>query len=136
MKGRFKIYRWLLTIWILIGCETAAYSYTQATLPSAWRTTPTLSTDMQPAYQFRSTSAYTPTVNVTVYTPGSSMPSYGPRRDPRDPWGDPEDDEEQGQVNTPVGEPLALLLLAMIYLFRCFYRKRIMDDGRWTMDNR
>ena len=124
MRGRNKLYRWLFAIWILIGCETAAYAYTQAAPPSAWRTTPTLSTDIQPTYQFRSTSAYAPTVSITVYTPGSSTPYYGPRRDPANPWGDPDDDEEIGQMKTPVGEPLVLLLMAMLYALGHFIATR------------
>ena len=69
MRGKYMLYSWLFAIWLLIGSAPAAYAYTQVTPPSAWRTTPTLSKDMQPAYQFHSTSVYTPTVNVTVYTP-------------------------------------------------------------------
>ena len=116
MRGEMKLYKWLLALWILIGSETAAYAYTQAAPPSAWRTTPTLSTDMQPAYQFRSTSSYTPTMNTTVYTPGSSFPTGGPNRvrkgmDDEDP-----DGPEIGLVDTPIGEPLILLLFAMLYM--------------------
>ena len=125
MRGSNKLYRWLFAIWILIGCETAAYAYTQAAPPAAWRTTPTLSTDIEPTYQFRSTSAYTPTASITVYTPGSSAPYYGPRRDPVNPWGsDPDDDEEIGQMKTPVGEPLILLLMALLYAVGRYFAKR------------
>ena len=123
MRGRNKICRWLIAIWLLIGCETAAYAYTQAAPPSAWRTTPTLSADIQPAYQFRSTSAYAPTMNIAVYTPGCSSPMGGPKRlrmggDP-DEEVDP-DDDPMGHINTPIGEPWVLVLLAVVYIF---YRK-------------
>lgn len=118
MRGRNRIYRWLLAIWLLIGCETAAYAYTQAAPPSAWRTTPTLSADIQPAYQFRSTSAYAPTMNITVYTPGCSSPTGGPRRVRMDM--DDEEGDGVGLLDTPVGEPWVLLLLAVVYIF---YRK-------------
>ena len=120
MRGRNKLYRWLFAFWILIGSASAVSA--QTTLPAAWRTTPTLSTDMQPAYQFRSTSAYTPTMNVTVYSPGSSSPARGPRRDPRNPWDEDYDEEGDpngdaiGTQNTPVGEPFILLLFAMLYI--------------------
>ena len=118
MGGRNKIYTWLIAIWLLISNASAAYAYTQVTPPSAWRTTPTLSADIQPAYQFHSTSVYTPTVNVTVYTPGSSSPASGPNRMRRG-IDDEEDDPaglEVGQVDTPVGEPFILLLFAMLYM--------------------
>lgn len=118
MQRRYKIYRWLFALWLLIGSNTAVSAYTQASMPSAWRTTVTLSTDIQPAYQFRSTSAYTPTTNTTVYTPGSSVPSSGPirmRRGMDDEEDDP-DGEEVGMLNTPVGEPMILLLFALLYM--------------------
>lgn len=123
MKGRLYLHRWLLAIWLLIACGTA-YAYTQATPPSAWRTTPTLSADIQPAYQFRSTSAYIPTVNVTVYTPGCSSPAGGPSRAKKDIWGDEPDDPEISVVDTPLGEPFVLLLMAMIYLGWRHFRRR------------
>lgn len=113
MRGRNKLYRWLFAIWILIGSASATYA--QTTPPAAWRTTPTLSTDMQPGYQFRSTSAYTPTVNVTVYTPGCSSPASGPKR-ARKEWSDEPDEPEIGVTDTPVGEPLVLLLFALLYM--------------------
>jgi len=116
MRGMFKIYKWLLVLWLLVSSESVAYVCAQATPPSAWRTTPTLSTDIKPAFEFRSTSAYTPTMNTTVYSPGCSSPSYAPGRmrrgmDDEDPEGD-----EVGQINTPVGEPLILLVFALLYL--------------------
>ena len=118
MRGKNKLYRWLLALGILIGSASVASAYAQATAPAAWRTTPTLSTDMQLSYQFRSTSAYTPTVNVTVYTPGCSSPaSLGPKRAKKDIWDDEPDEEEIAVVNTPVGEPLILLIFAILYIF-------------------
>jgi len=127
MRGSNKLYRWLFAIWILISSETAAYAYTQAAPPSAWRTTPTLSTDMQPTYQFRSTSAYTPTMNTTVYTPGSSTPFGGPNRLRRGIDDEEEDDPEgdpTGYIDTPVGEPFILLLMAMLYALGHFIATR------------
>lgn len=123
MRGRDKLYRWLFALWLLIGSVTATDVCAQVTPPSAWRTTPTLSTDIQPAYQFRSTSAYTPTMNTTVYCPGSSAPSGGPKRMRME--GDMDDEEEDfgdgvGTINTPIGEPWVLVLLAVVYIF---YRK-------------
>ena len=115
MRERNKLYRWLFALWILIGSASATYA--QTTPPAAWRTTPTLSTDMQPAYQFRSTSAYNPTVNVTVYTPGCSSPApAGPKRAKKDFWDEEPDGDEIAYINTPVGEPFILLLFAMLYM--------------------
>lgn len=124
------------------------------TLSSAWALDMnTQQNSTFPSYQFQSTSTCSSAVgnstfvSTTVYAPCSSAPSSKPRRlrseyNPWDEDGDGNVDSGDptgygiGNVNTPVGEPLVLLLLAMIYLFRCFYRKRIMDDGQWTMDNR
>lgn len=118
MGGRNKIYTWLIAIWLLICCDTPVSAYTQASMPSAWRTTVTMSSDIQPAYQFRSTSVYTPTTNTTVYTPGSSSPASGPNRMRRgiDDEEDDPDGPEIGMVDTPVGEPLVLLLFALLYM--------------------
>ena len=118
MKGKCMLYSWLFAIWLLISNASAAYAYTQVTPPSAWRTTPTLSKDMQPAYQFHSTSVYTPTMNVTVYPPGSSSPASGPNRMRRgiDDEEDDPDGLEVGMVDTPIGEPMILLLFALLYM--------------------
>jgi len=114
------LYRWLFAIWLLMGSVTGAWAYTQVTPPSAWRTTPTLSSDIRPTYQFRSTSSYTPVMNTTVYTPGCSSPSQGPNRMRRGGMDDEEEDPEGdpvGTINTPVGEPLILLIFALLYFF-------------------
>jgi len=77
-----------------------------------------------PAYNFRSTSPYAMAVGntsggFTMLTEGTG--SYNPWDDEGDPEG-----EGIGNVNTPVGEPLVLLLMAVVYgLFRAFrLRKR------------
>ena len=120
MRGRNKIVRWLLALWLMMSCEVA-FAYQQATPPAAWRTTPTLSSQTTPAYHFRTTSSCAPVVGTTsytseVYTPGSSAPSSSPRR-ARKAWDDEPDDDEIAVVNTPVGEPLILLIFAMLYIF-------------------
>lgn len=125
MQKRCCTYKWLITLWLVMlgAIGSPALAYQQAKLPASWSTTPTFSSDRQLNYQFRSTSSYTPTMHTTVYQPGLSSPTYspiGPRRTGS--WDDP-DDEELGQVNTPVGEPLVLLLFAALFLFR-MYRKR------------
>lgn len=125
MREKNKLYRWLLALWILISSASVASAYAQATPPAAWRTTPTLSTDMQLSYQFRSTSAYTPTVNITVYAPGCSSPaSLGPKRAKKDIWDDEPDEEEIAVVNTPVGEPQILILFAFAFFGFKYYRRR------------
>ena len=68
-----------------------------------------------PEYQFRSTSAYTPMVDVTVYTPGCSSPASEPRR-ARKEWSDEPDDDPISVVDTPIGEPMILLLFALLYM--------------------
>ena len=123
MKKRFKKYRNILLLWLLlIGSPIYAVgTYTPATLPSPWSTTPTMSNDMQTVYQFRSTSPYVSSMNtsstmITLYgrVGASSMRKTGS-------WN--EDDNPIGEVPdpAPVGEPLVLLALAMLYLL---YRRR------------
>lgn len=132
MKARNRIYKWLIALWLLMSCQPVLCAYQPATLPSAWRTTPTLSEDIRPAYQFQSTSTFATTTHVTVYTPGSGTPYGAPYRqfkggdidEEEDPEGDPSGDP-QGYIDTPVGEPWVLLLMALVFLiakngrFRC-----------------
>ena len=89
-----------------------------------------------PAYQFQSTSTCPSAVGQSsfatsrVYEPGCSAPMSPPRRkDAWNPWGEEGEgdptDEGIGLVNTPIGSPLVLLMMAMIYLFvRFTLRKR------------
>ena len=120
---------WCLALWMLcsIGAANAA---SQASAPAAWRTTPTLSADITPSYQFRSTSTYAPVVgttsylstSTTVYTPGASSPY----RAKKDSWGegDPEG-EEMGYINTPIGEPFILLLFGVLMMVSIYTKKRV-----------
>ena len=131
MRGRICIYQWLLAIWIL--CAGAAVSpvsaFTQAQYPAAWHTTPTLSTDRQPAYQFRSTSSITPVVGQTTYTSTASFNPVDqavPKRirrgiddEEEDPSGDP-----VGYLDTPVGEIPLLMMLVMACLYAILTKKR------------
>lgn len=122
-QHRRHIFKWLFALWMLccIGSVNAA---SQVEAPAAWRTTPTLSADIYPSYQFRSTSSYAPIVgttsylatSTTVYKPGTS----GPNRAKKDVWDDPEDDAI-ATVDTPIGEPLILLLLAGLFVL---YKKK------------
>ena len=121
-------------MWLLLSCQPILCAYQPATQPSAWRTTPTLSTDRQMSYQFHSTSAFTPTTNTTVYAPGTSSP-YGNKAkrarkgdidEEEDPEGDP-----QGYIDTPVGEPWVLVLMAILYLFYA-KRKKIQEKFAYS----
>ena len=118
---------WCLALWLLcsLGAVNAA---SQVTAPAAWRTTPTLSADITPAYQFRSTSSYAPVVGTTsylststvAYAPGTS----GPDRAKKGDWDEEPTDEEIGFIDTPVGEPFILLLLALLMSFVIYIKKR------------
>ena len=123
---KYCIYKWLIALLLIIsaGATTPAWAYPQAQQPAAWSNTPKLSNDVQPNYQFQSTSAYTPVMggssySSNVYAPAANAPTYRPRKDPTNPWGDgdPEGDP-QGVVPdpAPVGEPFVLLVMAMLYL--------------------
>lgn len=123
-QHRRHIFKWLFALWMLccIGSVNAA---SQVEAPAAWRTTPTLSADVTPAYQFRSTSSYAPVVgttsylatSTTVYKPGTS----GPNRAKKDVWDDPEDDAI-ATVDTPIGEPIILILFALAFIL--YIKKR------------
>lgn len=126
MQHRRFLIMWLFAIWMLCGISTAKAT-PQVNQPAAWRTTPVLSTDNYPSYQFRSTSTYAPIVgetsysSTTIYTPGSSSPSSSaPHRAKKggEGWGEPDDDDSGiGNVPTPIGSPLILLLMAVLYIF-------------------
>ena len=126
-QHRQHIFKWLFALWMLccIGSVNAA---SQVTAPAAWRTTPTLSADITPAYQFRSTSSYAPVVGTTsylststvAYAPGTS----GPYRAKKGDWDEEPTDEEIGFIDTPVGEPFILLLLALLMSFVIYIKKR------------
>ena len=129
MKEMKKTYKCRLIAWLLWwgGLLFSASAYAQTSMPSAWRTTPTMSTDVLPNYQFRSTSTYTPVVGYTssaVYSPSAiSRPRRGPWDEDGDDEGNPSGNELGQLDTTPVGEPLILLALAMIYFL--YKRKKL-----------
>ena len=122
-QHRRHIFKWLFALWMLccIGSVNAA---SQVEAPVAWRTTPVMSEDVRPNYEFRSTSSYAPVVgttsylatSTTVYKPGTS----GPNRAKKDSWDDPGDDAI-GTVDTPIGEPIILILFALAFIL---YKKK------------
>ena len=126
MKGRLTTYKWL-TMALLLCCSTLSYAFTyeQPTEPASWGRTATFSDDIQPSYNFRSTSSYTPVVGTTSYMSDGSGPISSPRRARMD-WGSPSDDDNPvGTVsNVPVGEPLVLLVLALVYVI-CIRLRRM-----------
>ena len=115
-----------MAIWMLCGIPSV-HAVSPASQPSAWQTTVTLSNDIYPSYEFYSTSSITPIVGSTSY---HSEPCYAPGAGHggirRDTWGwdDPdEDDQPIGQKPVvPVGEPLILLLFALLFIV---YKRRI-----------
>ena len=114
----------LLALWMLCSIG-AVHAGSQVEAPAAWRTTPRLSADVTPAYEFRSTSACTPVVGTTSYnaTYVFTTPPAGPNRARRE-WDEEPTDEEIGFIDTPVGEPFILLLLALLMSFVIYIKKR------------
>lgn len=116
------LYILLIAFWLLSGSRAAyAFTYEQASQPASWNSKTTFSDDVQPSCSFRSTSSYTPIVGSTSYLSDGSGEVGAPPRDARRSggWGVPDDDDNPiGTVpNVPVGEPLCLLLMALLYIF-------------------
>ena len=107
-----KTYRRVMLMVLLMSAVLSAHAYQPAAAPASWRTTPTMSEC--PAYQFRSTSSFTPIVGQRSYTATEvySLVS-GPHKVKKD-WEDEED--PVGQWDTPVGEPLIMLVMAVALL--------------------
>ena len=128
--------RYTCIIALLVWAGVSAFALPQTKQPSAWSTTYKTSKDLQPSYQFRSTSAYTSVVgegnifftskqekntpsiigNIPypsmAYASSGSKPLYsGPRRSP---WDEDPTDDPVGAV--PVGEPWILLIMAILYM--------------------
>lgn len=124
MKREIKTYKWLLAIVLLWGCFSTAYAYEPVTQPSSWRTTPTMSSDVQPNYQFRSTSTYKPVVGQTSYTSYTSTATYAPgaSRPRRSAWD--EEGEGIGNIYTPVGDVPFVLMALMAGLYVIWKKKR------------
>ena len=126
MKGRLTTYKWL-TMVLLLCCSTLshAFTYEQPTQPASWERTTTFSDDVQPSYNFRSTSSYSPIVGTTSYMSDGSGPISSPRRTASyDPWDEPDDDPMGTASSLPIGEPLILLVLALGYVICIRLRMR------------
>ena len=136
-QNRRRKYGLLLVAWLLLwgGLLVPARAYQEATLPQSWQRTPVLSEDVRPAYEFRSTSSYMATTGRESAAPISAPYSSRPRRS--SPWDEPGDGEGNpsgqglGNVDTPVGSPMVLLLLAMVYgLIMGWRRSQRRSTGR------
>ncbi|MBQ2170230.1 MAG: hypothetical protein II448_00640, partial [Paludibacteraceae bacterium] len=116
-QNRRRKYGLLLVAWLLLwgGLLVPARAYREATPPQSWQRTPVMSEDVRPAYEFRSTSSYTATTGRGSAAPISAPYSSKPRRvNPLDDSVDPETGDPDGYgvgiFNTPVGEPMVLLV--------------------------
>ena len=126
MQHRRHMILWLIAVWMLCGIPSV-HAVSQASQPSAWQTTFTLSDDIYPSYEFYSTSSIAPVVGSTSYHSGPCYaPGAGHGGIRRDTWGwdnPDEDDQPIGQKPVvPVGEPLILLLFALLFIV---YKRRI-----------
>ena len=114
------LYILLIAFWLLSSSRAAyAFDYEQASQPASWSTKTTFSDDVQPSCSFRSTSSYTPIVGSTSYLSDGSGEVGAPPRNIRRGWGAPTDEDDPiGSITTtPIGEPLVLLLMALVYIF-------------------
>lgn len=124
--------RWL-AVWLLWSCTVgSAFAYTQqTTMPSAWGEKPTLCRDIDPSYHFRTTSSMAPVVGETSYITTAYTPVGGSRPQKTNGWGTLGDEDDPIGVvpdPTPVGEPMAVLLvLAVGYVVR---KRRILTRVR------
>ena len=119
-----KTYRWIFVTLLLLSIASGVYAYQPVTQPSAWRTTPTMSNDIRPSYQFRSTSTYKPIVGQTSYTSYTSTATYAPgaSRPRRSAWD--EEGEGIGNIYTPVGDVPFILMALMAGLYVIWKKKR------------
>lgn len=120
-----KTYRRVMLMVLLMSAVLSAHAYQPAAVPASWRTTPTMSEC--PAYQFRSTSSFTPIVGQRSYTATEVYsPVSGPYKVKKD-W---EDEEPVGEWNTPVGEPLIMLVMAVALLLVKVRGERLKVRGK------
>ena len=125
------LYRFLFAVWLLWGgISSPAYAF-GAAQPSSWGST----SDVPPAYQFRSTSTLPPVVGSSsysseIFSPGAKSPSYRPNRATAGYWNsDGEWDEDGNPIGVvpdpaPVGEPFVLLAMAALYVLCLALRRR------------
>lgn len=78
---------------------------------------PAFAEDIVPAYDFHSSSSYATTAaelagGMTYRAPSRSL------------WGDPDDDPMGVVPDVPVGEPLILVIMALVYAVVLYIRRR------------
>ena len=140
MRREMKSYTWIaMTVMLVWSVALFSVNTYNKTDNSPFRYTLVQGKTAPNAMQFRSTSAYPSVVGESniffkegTTTPvGSPTPYYTPSRmrkgdideEEDDPQGDP-----QGYIDTPIGEPMILLLLALGYLLVKVER------GKWKVE--
>lgn len=118
-------YGLLIAVWLLLwgGLISPVWAYTQVAPPPAWQTKPVMSNELYPEYHIQSTSTYTPVVGKTTYTTTETYNPFqasSPKRIRRayNSWEEEPSGEEIGVMPGPIGSPLVLLVLAMIYILK------------------
>ena len=128
MQKRY-IHKWLLTAWfMLLGCTLSVVSGQQYGSPykhtsNRQVTHPSIQNNPAPAYRFQSTSSINSVVGNNAYVPpvnepfAASIKSNSPLRRS---WDDPDDESREGVGEipnpSPIGEPLVLFVMALLYL--------------------
>jgi len=136
MQKRY-IHKWLLTAWfMLLGCTLSVVSGQQYGSPykhtsNRQVTHPSIQNNPAPAYRFQSTSSINSVVGNNAYVPpvnepfAASIKSNSPLRRS---WGDPDDEGGSGEGigelpnPSPIGGPLVLFVMALLYLLWRGYR--------------
>ena len=123
MRNKRYTYKWIVMVcFMLWGCLCSAWAYEPYSPATA------------PTYQFHSTSSYTPQMtSAPVFTPLADDPYAGLAKQNDvikgwNPWDENNPgDNPIGQVDesAPVGTPLVMLLMALMYIaFRVYRRKQ------------
>ncbi len=135
MKREMKSYTWIamtvMLLWSVALFATNAPKGNNQSDNRPFRYTLVQGKTAPTTMPFHSTSTYQSVVGESnifsseeTTTPvGSPTPYYTPFR-ARKEWGTQPTDEELGQVDTPIGEPLVLLLMAVVYFLFATLRKR------------
>ena len=129
-------HRWLIAAWLMLwGCMSSAFAVPAKDASwSQWATKNAATA--APEYQFRTTSIYISetSTSTATFTPLADKPSYSPsspNRARKDLWDSEPTDDPIGVVPVvPIGEPLILLVLAILYL--CLRQLRL-TNGNPTM---
>lgn len=119
------IYGWLLTVWLLLACSLSVDALTPSQSSASWGYAPAYSnsnnqavTSEVPTCRFQSTSTYNTGLGNSAYAPTVSTPfaSSPQRARMYNPWDEDGDPNADPIGVVPVGEPLVLLLMALMYV--------------------